>query len=300
MSAASYARTTVAIGSLLGALVLGGCAHSTSGDALIDASSDVAPASDTVTSTATATSTATSTDGGVVDPSPDAPLVDEAPGATDGGSLDRSPDEPLRDASLDLPDGGCPAGQYMSYATPGCGAAAQRVCVDDRLEACAMLNYYCECDGVTTHMVGGCHGVSDKPYLHQGACKVDAATDAEAPCRMELEVFTCQPGWTNMLCCPPAFDGTLASVPGCDPENLDESTSAGDCDGLTLLHRVSGTGGTITCSYAASGQLVGTYVRAGSSRVIPFCMTSRTAIAGEAIPATCDPTSLPLIRSCTR
>ena len=300
MSVASCARMTVAIGLLLGMLQLGGCADSTSRAALIDAGSDVAMASNTVPATTTTTSTATSTDGGLVDPSPDAPWVVEAPGAVDCGSLDRSSDEPMSDVSSDLSDGGCPAGQYMSYATPGCGAAAQPVCVDDTLGTCAMLNYYCECDGVTTHMVGGCGGVSDKPYLHQGACKVDAAIDAEAPCRMELEVFTCQPGWTSMLCCPPAFDGTLATVPGCDPENLDESTSAGDCDGLKVLLRVSLTGGTISCSYAASAELVGTSVREGSDMVIPFCMTSRTAIAGEATPTACDPASLPLIRNCTR
>jgi len=99
------------------------------------------------------------------------------------------------------------------------------------------------------------------------------------------------------LCCPARFDGT--TLPGCDTENPDEVTSAGACSTTRLLRRTSAHGGDITCAYAPSGDLVGTQVLAGRSMVMPFCMTSRMAIAGEELPAACLPNDLPIVRGCT-
>ena len=64
--------------------------------------------------------------------------------------------------------------------------------------------------------------------------------------------------------------------------------------------RVSATGGTITCSYSGTGDLAGTSALEGTSMVIPFCMISRTAVAGDDLPATCDSAGLPVIRTCSK
>jgi hypothetical protein len=263
---------------------------------------DATPPTSTATATTTTTSTSTSTvaDAGPLDTPPAEPLADAAAGLPDGGAPDTPLDAPWADTDPGVLDGGCAPGQHVLYTAPGCGAAARPQCVYDTKDACGMLNYYCACDGVTTKSMGGCGGISPEPYLFQGACKLDAGTDAESPCRMELSEFTCAPSWTAMLCCPAKFDGTLATVPGCDPENPDETTAAGSCGNTRVLRRVSATGGTITCSYSGTGDLAGTSALEGTSMVIPFCMISRTAVAGDDLPATCDSAGLPVIRTCSK
>jgi hypothetical protein len=305
----NYARFTPAHAALPFLLALGGCGDDSRGPTRSDASTDAVPgastqdatpSTSTATATTTTTSTVTATDAAPVDTPPVEPLADASPAFLDGVGPDAPLDAPWADSAAGVLDGGCLPGQHVLYTTPGCGAAAHPQCVYDANDACAMLNYYCACDGVTTKTVAGCGGISVEPYLYQGACKVDADVDAEAPCRMELSEFTCAPSWTAMLCCPPQFDGARASLPGCDAENREEITTAGSCGDQRILRRASTTGGTIACLYASTGELVGTQALEGISMVIPFCMISRTAFAGDALPATCDPASLPVIRTCSQ
>ena len=99
-------------------------------------------------------------------------VVGTAGGATTGpvAPLDASPDGPS------VSDGGCPAGIYVYYSAPGCGAEARPRCDTDSPDAiCAAIVYYCACDGVTTTS-GSCGGVSNTPYLYAGACKSDSGS----------------------------------------------------------------------------------------------------------------------------
>jgi hypothetical protein len=63
--------------------------------------------------------------------------------------------------------GTCEPPATISYAAPGCGAAAVPNCSRPQLDACAALIFYCGCDGRT--VTGDCTS-SSQPYRFAGAC----------------------------------------------------------------------------------------------------------------------------------
>ena len=209
MSMTAYIRLTLAVATGFAALALGACGGGMRIHRQPDARSEVAPATGDVRETPTMTSTDAATGPEASDAEPatdshdaswqdvgtDAPVATatETATATDGGARDGASEAAPVDAPPGMLDGGCAAGQHAMYTAPGCGPKAQLVCVDDTKNTCAMLNYYCDCDGVTTKEVGGCGGISPLPYSQRGACKPDGSTDGEIPCRMDLSKFTCAP-----------------------------------------------------------------------------------------------------------
>jgi hypothetical protein len=115
--------------------------------------------------------------------SPDA-TVDASLDSSADLAADRSADLAALDTAADVtpippdagPDGSsCLPPATISYSAPGCGMNARPNCGGPALDACALLTFYCGCDGKTT-VTGGCNW-SNEPYLYAGPCRDGGAAD---------------------------------------------------------------------------------------------------------------------------
>jgi len=205
--------------------------------------------------------------------------------------------------------GVCPAGTNLYYGTPGCGMEARPICwVPNGMDAsCAYVSmkYYCTCEGVTATKGGECGGSMIVPFLHEGACEIrgDAGVDAQPLCALQLKDLTCAKTGNlnpNFFCCPERFADARTGAFGCAYGAEDESTAAGACGVNLLIRRSSAGQGTVTCTYSSAGDLLGANVVEGPAATVQYCTTSRSVVAGDTISASCDPTGLPIVRTCTK